>query len=864
MKKILFILILFGNIELALGQNTSVTLSLNEIIPLSNIEERTKDDLSISYFKLNESVFESDQLKEGVELEVETQDGVKTLRVERISEFIPGIISIRAGSIEEGEVFSFSYSDGRLHGLYHGKGHTRTIFRFDAKKKSHLITTKSTDELACTLDLVPESDSNVKSSYPGSDLIGKEKQMQVSTSIAGTQDVNTTIDVMAVYTQGADTWAIQNGFGSMSAVLAQAFNLSQTVLDNSEVPITLRVVHVHKTSYAKPFDHDSGDILRLLTASPSNNPFGIEDGEMDEVHELRDEYGTDIVSYFDDVNDTGGLAWRLNTRLGTPDFGFNLNRVQQVTDGYTLIHEIGHNMGNAHSRSQETQTADISGGVFMESVGYHDFIDSVYTVMGYGREGFVEAPFYSTPDIEWQGNTIGSTSATGVANAAQSARKIKGVIASYRASVYEPPVANIQTSEVSAMMDQGNTLNAKIMVQNTGESSLDFDVDFERSNGVALKKLSPNISDGDTDTLYYAGFERSEDFFPRSVRATNGWRAYTSGDSEVEVIITSDSAKTGSGHLQLLGDGSGGTQFVYSPFFQGYTYGSYRASFDILVSEEIANEMEQYEVVFIDGKTGEVNSGISLDQGKLFVLGRNEIGGSDYYDPQFSISPQTYYNIAIDYNSMDETIYYQVDGDTVYQVGFLDQGNVPQEVVMIHSNAIEGSFFNIDNLAIVRTSNPYSWLNLGQSAYSVPSGETIEVPLTFNTFNVGEGVYNGSLTITTNEKDAEKTVIPIQLTVSNVVSNESDEQIGSFKLEQNFPNPFNPSTNISYSLQKASNILLEVYDIQGRKVAVLDEGNRPAGNYTVTFDASRLASGMYIYRLKTPGQVLSKRMLLIK
>lgn len=87
----------------------------------------------------------------------------------------------------------------------------------------------------------------------------------------------------------------------------------------------------------------------------------------------------------------------------------------------------------------------------------------------------------------------------------------------------------------------------------------------------------------------------------------------------------------------------------------------------------------------------------------------------------------------------------------------------------------------------------------------------------------------------------------------------------SFTLNQNYPNPFNPSTVISYKLAQSSKVTLEVFDVMGRKVATLVNRNEPAGLQTVTFDASSLASGVYIYRLSTAkGAQLTRKMMLIK
>jgi choice-of-anchor B domain-containing protein len=83
-------------------------------------------------------------------------------------------------------------------------------------------------------------------------------------------------------------------------------------------------------------------------------------------------------------------------------------------------------------------------------------------------------------------------------------------------------------------------------------------------------------------------------------------------------------------------------------------------------------------------------------------------------------------------------------------------------------------------------------------------------------------------------------------------------------LHQNFPNPFNPSTVIRYSLPVASHASLKVYNILGTEVATLVNEAKPAGEHSVSWNASGLASGIYIYRLAANGRTETKRMVLLK
>ena len=80
----------------------------------------------------------------------------------------------------------------------------------------------------------------------------------------------------------------------------------------------------------------------------------------------------------------------------------------------------------------------------------------------------------------------------------------------------------------------------------------------------------------------------------------------------------------------------------------------------------------------------------------------------------------------------------------------------------------------------------------------------------------------------------------------------------------NYPNPFNPTTTFEYGLTEQAHVRIRVYDVVGRMVSTLVDGVQQAATYSITFDASHLASGVYFYRLETTKQVVTKRMLLVK
>ena len=93
------------------------------------------------------------------------------------------------------------------------------------------------------------------------------------------------------------------------------------------------------------------------------------------------------------------------------------------------------------------------------------------------------------------------------------------------------------------------------------------------------------------------------------------------------------------------------------------------------------------------------------------------------------------------------------------------------------------------------------------------------------------------------------------------ISNEIPDR---FSLSQNYPNPFNPSTQINFSIPKEGFVKITVFDALGREVEKLADKHMNAGNYKIDFDASKLTSGLYFYKIQTGGFTDTKKMILIK
>ena len=97
-----------------------------------------------------------------------------------------------------------------------------------------------------------------------------------------------------------------------------------------------------------------------------------------------------------------------------------------------------------------------------------------------------------------------------------------------------------------------------------------------------------------------------------------------------------------------------------------------------------------------------------------------------------------------------------------------------------------------------------------------------------------------------------------------IVSNKGELTPKSFALYQNYPNPFNPTTKIRYSIPSISNVQIMIYDLLGNEIATLINEQKNPGNYEINFDASNLASGVYVYKMRTSTFTDTKKMLLLR
>ncbi|MEO1023881.1 MAG: T9SS type A sorting domain-containing protein, partial [Bacteroidota bacterium] len=146
------------------------------------------------------------------------------------------------------------------------------------------------------------------------------------------------------------------------------------------------------------------------------------------------------------------------------------------------------------------------------------------------------------------------------------------------------------------------------------------------------------------------------------------------------------------------------------------------------------------------------------------------------------------------------------------------------------------------------------------SGLNITVGDSLETTITSSGFTG-----NAQLTFTLTDPEGASDTRIVTLIVAGTTSTEWTRNLPEqLELRQNYPNPFNPSTTIGFGIPESAHVRVEVYNMLGQQVEVLVNQRMSAGWHTLIFDASRLSSGMYVYRVVSGAQVQTRKMVLVK
>ena len=188
------------------------------------------------------------------------------------------------------------------------------------------------------------------------------------------------------------------------------------------------------------------------------------------------------------------------------------------------------------------------------------------------------------------------------------------------------------------------------------------------------------------------------------------------------------------------------------------------------------------------------------------------------------------------------------------------KGNVNEIGISGNNVYVGGSFFQLGNGTFA--SNIAMWDGSKWSAMD----DGVDGPINSFAVSAAEGkIYFGGNFQTINSTIAANYIGWFHDPSSTVLVKEKKSTVPKdFVLYQNYPNPFNPATRIQYSVAGSQKVMLKVYDVLGREVATLVNEQKSPGTYEVNFDGSKLASGIYYYRLQSGNNIAVKKMVMIK
>lgn len=201
---------------------------------------------------------------------------------------------------------------------------------------------------------------------------------------------------------------------------------------------------------------------------------------------------------------------------------------------------------------------------------------------------------------------------------------------------------------------------------------------------------------------------------------------------------------------------------------------------------------------------------------------------------------------------MASAITFQSFSQTVYEVTPGTKGN---EIKLTVANVSETNPATNVEVILSKKSSSLTFNKETESIETIEAKAEAEAKFTFNV--------NRNAPI--NKKDTIDFLITspdgLMMTKSFIFSYTGPKE---FKLEQNFPNPFNPTTTIQYQLPQDAKVTLKVYDILGSEVATLINEEQNAGYKEVQFNGNNIASGIYVYRLTAGNYISTKKMMLVK
>ncbi|MCP4581565.1 MAG: T9SS type A sorting domain-containing protein [candidate division Zixibacteria bacterium] len=256
-----------------------------------------------------------------------------------------------------------------------------------------------------------------------------------------------------------------------------------------------------------------------------------------------------------------------------------------------------------------------------------------------------------------------------------------------------------------------------------------------------------------------------------------------------------------------------------------------------------------------------------------------DYGGQVYFYTNNTDSAIVTFHEAVD--SRQEGVYtfqiiLEAPNNVIYQYNSMGPGRLDECTIGIENRlGIIGTQVVCDNpyiedglavkFAIAAPPPPLTWFSCDPQTGVIPPGGQVDVTVTFNADDIESEIIYGMVSIMNNSMEQPFAEVPITITTSPTAIDDDTPAIPEqFGLQMVYPNPFNPSATINYSLPQAGAINLEIFNLLGQKVATLYNGYQNAGNHAIVWQPDNLSSGMYLVRLSNDDMVETTSITLMK
>jgi len=429
-----------------------------------------------------------------------------------------------------------------------------------------------------------------------------------------------------------------------------------------------------------------------------------------------------------------------------------------------------------------------------------------------------------------------------------------------------PPAIVFSADELSVEIEQNQTTNRIITINNAGNSDLSFAIQLEDADlglvsrdivnynnfdGVRLSKYEYDYREGPPvicgsggpDNFGYMWIDSNEPNGPEYEWfniSTIGQNSGLSGDdNSVSLTLPFDFEFYGRSQTSVrvsangyLTFGSDGGVYINDPIPGSNSPNNIIAPFwDDLHQQSGINyyyyDQDNHRFIIQYNNWGFFSGGGSL----TFQVQLYENGGIYFY-----------------YNSMSGTLNSATIG--------IEDGNGTDGLQVAYNTGY------VQNGLAVRLSSGPLWLSVDLESGIIPAGSSQDITFTFDSNGLAEGTFNAEAIVNSNDPAIPETIIPVTM-ICGPVGIDDGLLPYQTSLNGNYPNPFNASTFINFDLAEKAQVTVDIFNVLGQKVITLVDEVKEAGTHKVKWDAD-VTSGMYFYRLKTGDYVSTKKMVLLK